>query len=223
MSKLPSIAIACAIVWCGLADALPVPKQPRVHSDTEPGVKCLITSERRTLRDALYYPGAYEEGYLQGNNARSRAGSFQSPTREGELARGYTDGYQLKPYAGQQTTIPTVNDVRCGCSTRILKDVLFRTNLDVACKSDRTETESTERSDAYHPQAYNDGYREGIASKANRETYRAKTAGGEFTRGFEDGYFGRANSGQRYTALPIKDYQCQCQLLLKSTTADREN
>ncbi len=104
---------------------------------------------------------------------------------------------------------------------RILKDILFRTELCVSCQSEHQETASIERSDAYHPQAYNDGYREGIASKANRETYQARTAGGEFARGFEDGYFGKANSGQRYTALPIKDYQCQCRLLHNSA-ADRE-
>ena len=73
---------------------------------------------------------------------------------------------------------------------------------------------STERRDAYHPQAYTNGYREGMASKAKRETYQARSAGSEFTRGFEDGYFGRANSGQRYTAMPVKDYRCQCRLNL---------
>ena len=227
MTKLLPIACACAMVlsWhsnlAAVAKETPARKdrEHRVHSNSEPGVQCVVASKRRTIRDPLNYPGAYEEGYIQGTNARVSAVSFQSPTKDGELARGYADGYQLKPYAGQQITVPTVNDVRCGCRTRILKDTIFRTELDVTCKSERIATESLDQSDAYHPQAYSDGYREGIASKAKRETYQARTAGGEFARGFEDGYFGRANSGQRYTALPIKDYQCQCRLLI--TTDDR--
>ena len=227
MKKFISVACACVIVCSGhsnLAAAketrIRKDREHRVHSNTEPGIKCVVTSQRRTIRDSINYPGAYEEGYIQGTNARASATSFQSPTKDGELARGYTDGYQRKSYAGQQTTVPIVNDVSCGCRTRILKDILFRTDLDVTCQSERQETESIDRSDAYHAQAYNDGYREGIASKAKRETYQARTAGGEFARGFEDGYFGRANSGQRYTALPIKDYRCQCRLLLQSDLAD---
>ncbi len=228
MTKLLPIACTCAMVlsWHSMAASakdkeprLRNDREPRVHSNTDRGVKCVVASKRRTIRDSLNYPGAYEEGYIQGTNARAGAVSFQSPTKDGELARGYADGYQLKPYAGQQTTVPTVNDVSCGCRTRILKDIIFRTELDVTCKSERIATESLERSDAYHAQAYSDGYREGIASKAKRETYQARTAGGEFARGFEDGYFGRATSGQRYTVLPIKDYQCQCRLL--TTTDDR--
>jgi hypothetical protein len=195
-------------------------REHRIHSNSEPGVQCVVSSKRSTIRDAVNYPGAYEEGYIQGANARTSAASFQSPTRNGELARGYAAGYERKAYAGQLTIVPTVNDVSCGCRTRILKDVLFRSALEVSCSSERSEFESTEQSDAYHPQAYNDGYREGMASKAKRETYQARSAGGEFARGFEDGYFGRANSGQRYTVMPVKDYRCQCRLNL---VTEREN
>jgi hypothetical protein len=149
-------------------------------------VQCVVKSNRTTTRDPVNYPGAYEEGYIQGTKARGSAASFQSPTKDGELARGYTDGYERKAYAGQLTIVPTINDVSCSCRTLILKDILFRSTLAVACITEKIETESAERSDAYHPQDYNDGYREGIASKAKRETYQARSAGGEFARGFED-------------------------------------
>ncbi len=221
MKKILQIACACAIV-CSWHSHVAAAKESRdrkereyrTHSNSEPGVQCVVKSKRITSRDPVNYPGAYEEGYVQGANARASAASFQSPTKDGELARGYADGYERKAYAGQLTIVPTVNKVSCGCRTRILKDILFRSAIEVACIAERLEIESTERSDAYHPQAYSDGYREGIASKAKRETYQARSAGGEFARGFEDGYFGRANSGQRYTVSPTKDYRCQCRLNL---------
>jgi hypothetical protein len=228
VNKILSIICACAIVCAEQSQITAIAKEtrdrkerePRVHSDSNPGVQCVVKSKRNTTRDPVNYPGAYEEGYIQGSRSRASAASFQSPSKEGELARGYADGYERKTYAGQLTIVPTVNDVSCGCRTRILKDVLFRSPIEVACITEKIETESTERSDAYHPQAYNDGYREGIASKAKRETYQARSAGGEFARGFEDGYFGRTNSGQRFTAVPIKDYRCQCRLDL---VTEREN
>ncbi len=49
----------------------------------------------------------------------------------------------------------------------------------------------------YHPRAYSDGYRQGSESAKNRETYKPRTAGGEFSRGFEDGYYGKEFSGQK--------------------------
>jgi hypothetical protein len=50
---------------------------------------------------------------------------------------------------------------------------------------------------AYHPRAYSDGYRQGQESAKNQETYKPRTAGGEFSRGFEDGYYGKKFSGQQ--------------------------
>ena len=144
---------------------------------------------------------------------------MQPPTNEGEVARGYIDGYQFKPYSGQVTTVPTENRVRCGCRTRILKDVVFREEIEDTCKPARLEI-FVSKSDAYHPDAYSDGYREGSASKAKNENYRARSAGGEFARGFENGYFGRRNTGQRYTDLPIKDYCCNCSLTIKRGNLD---
>ncbi len=51
---------------------------------------------------------------------------------------------------------------------------------------------------ADHPGAYRDGYREGRESARDGEAYRPRSAGGEFARGFEDGYFGSGFAGQQY-------------------------
>ncbi|HEY9635619.1 MAG TPA: hypothetical protein V6D14_19605 [Coleofasciculaceae cyanobacterium] len=62
------------------------------------------------------------------------------------------------------------------------------------------------RDDADHPGAYGDGYREGRASARNGDAYRPRSAGGEFSRGFEDGYYGRRFSGQQYSVPNRVDY-----------------
>lgn len=51
---------------------------------------------------------------------------------------------------------------------------------------------------AAHPAAYRDGYREGQQSASKDEPFEPRTAGGEFARGFEDGYYGRPFTGQQY-------------------------
>lgn len=51
---------------------------------------------------------------------------------------------------------------------------------------------------ADHPGAYADGYSEGRKSRRDGDAYTARTAGGEFARGFEDGYYGRRFTGQEY-------------------------
>lgn len=51
---------------------------------------------------------------------------------------------------------------------------------------------------AAHPGAYRDGYREGQQSASKDEPFEPRTAGGEFARGFEDGYYGRPFTGQQY-------------------------
>ena len=51
---------------------------------------------------------------------------------------------------------------------------------------------------ADHPSAYRDGYREGRESARDGEAYRPRSAGGEFARGYEDGYYGRSFAGQQY-------------------------
>ncbi|WP_017316936.1 hypothetical protein [Mastigocladopsis repens] len=50
---------------------------------------------------------------------------------------------------------------------------------------------------AYHPQAYADGYRQGQQSAKKGNKYKPRTAGGEFSRGFDDGYYGRNFAGQK--------------------------
>jgi hypothetical protein len=55
---------------------------------------------------------------------------------------------------------------------------------------------------AYHPRAYADGFRQGQQSARDGKPYRPRTAGGEFARGFEDGYFNRPYTGQRVVILP---------------------
>ncbi len=50
---------------------------------------------------------------------------------------------------------------------------------------------------AYHPQAYADGYTQGQRSSADGDKYERRTAGGEFARGFKDGYYGKEFVGQK--------------------------
>jgi hypothetical protein len=51
---------------------------------------------------------------------------------------------------------------------------------------------------AYHPHAYSDGYRQGKKSAEKGKKFKPRTAGGEFARGFEDGYYGRQFTGQKH-------------------------
>lgn len=65
--------------------------------------------------------------------------------------------------------------------------------------------EFVEKDAAYHPNAYKDGYREGEQSLKEKKPYKPRTAGGEFGRGFEDGYYGRKFTGQRQeVTVPLK-------------------
>ncbi|MFQ4145917.1 hypothetical protein [Chlorogloeopsis sp. ULAP02] len=50
---------------------------------------------------------------------------------------------------------------------------------------------------AYHPQAYADGYRQGSQRAKQGKAYKPRTAGGEFARGFDDGFYGREFAGQK--------------------------
>jgi hypothetical protein len=221
VSKVNRILIVSVTALLSLNSQVTIAKEYRSHTDDKPGLKCVQMTDRQTIRDAINYPGAYESGYQQGIAARGKGDRMQPPATEGELARGYIDGYQFKPYSGQVTTVPTENRVACGCRTRILKDIVFRAEIEATCEPHRQEIAAAP-SDAYHANAYSDGYQEGTASKAKRETYQARSAGGEFARGFEDGYFGRRNTGQRYTELPIKDYRCNCRLIIRRNNLDTE-
>ncbi|MEH1900071.1 MAG: hypothetical protein V7L04_01280 [Nostoc sp.] len=52
------------------------------------------------------------------------------------------------------------------------------------------------KSAADHPDAYANGFREGEQSARNRVAYKPRTAGGEFARGFQDGYLNLPYAGQ---------------------------
>ncbi|MBV8882813.1 MAG: hypothetical protein JO235_02255 [Chroococcidiopsidaceae cyanobacterium CP_BM_RX_35] len=54
---------------------------------------------------------------------------------------------------------------------------------------------------ADHPDAYAQGYRQGEQSDREGKPYQPRTAGGEFARGFEDGYFNRPYTGQKVVTL----------------------
>jgi hypothetical protein len=63
---------------------------------------------------------------------------------------------------------------------------------------------------ADHPDAYADGYREGQQSARAGEAYRPRATGGEFARGFDDGYYNRRYTGQQYVApTRIEQYTTQ--------------
>jgi hypothetical protein len=56
---------------------------------------------------------------------------------------------------------------------------------------------------AYHPRAYSDGYRQGRASAKRGDSFKERTAGGEFARGFEDGFYGREFQGQKHIVANV--------------------
>ena len=57
----------------------------------------------------------------------------------------------------------------------------------------------------YHPNAYDNGYREGAESARKQESYQPRTAAGEFSRVFDDGYYGRPYTGQKNTVPNRKE------------------
>lgn len=85
-----------------------------------------------------------------------------------------------------------------------------------AAKADRViychpvASNQVSKNSADHPHAYADGYREGEQTARTREAYKPRTAGGEFARGFEDGYFNRPYTGQQVVAPNrIEQYTAQ--------------
>jgi hypothetical protein len=69
------------------------------------------------------------------------------------------------------------------------------------------------RDAAAHVGAYEDGFGEGRLSASRGETYKPRSVGGEFARGFDDGYSGRRFTGQEYAVRDrVESYttqQCQ--------------
>lgn len=58
----------------------------------------------------------------------------------------------------------------------------------------------------FHPNAYDDGYREGAETARKKEPYEPRTAGGEFSRGFDDGYYGRTYTTQQNTVPDRREF-----------------
>jgi len=75
---------------------------------------------------------------------------------------------------------------------------------------------------ADHPSAYADGYSEGRQSARKGEAYQPRTVGGEFGRGFEDGYWGRGFTGQDY-AVPNRVREFTAQHCDTYTTSSDDN
>lgn len=84
-------------------------------------------------------------------------------------------------------------------STSLLYPQVAKANRVIYC-ADLAEDETVTYS-ADHPHAYADGYREGEQSARNKEAYKPRTVGGEFARGFEDGYYNRRYAGQKQVVL----------------------
>lgn len=119
-----------------------------------------------------YYHGGSARGYYHGGYARGYYhGGYARGYYHGGYGRGYYGGYAPFGYDG----FDSYPLGACYASTQ----------LDVRENS------------AYHPQAYADGYTQGQKSAADGDKYERRTAGGEFARGFKDGYYGKEFAGQK--------------------------
>lgn len=71
----------------------------------------------------------------------------------------------------------------------------------------------TSQNPGNHPSAYADGYRQGQQNRWAKNSYEPRAAGGEFGRGFDDGYWDRPYDGQRYvvpdTVQSYTTMQCE--------------
>ncbi len=76
------------------------------------------------------------------------------------------------------------------------------------------------RDAAAHAGAYQDGFGEGRLSASRGEIYKPRSVGGEFARGFEDGYLGRRFTGQEYAVRDqVQSYTTQqCQTVQTDNT-----
>ena len=81
----------------------------------------------------------------------------------------------------------------------------YNNKITAVCYEQKNTITHTHHSEANHPGAYADGYGEGHRNAGKGDKYEARSAGGEFSRGYEDGYFGRANTGQNVSAT-VNDY-----------------
>jgi hypothetical protein len=81
-------------------------------------------------------------------------------------------------------------------------------------------TTNVVRDAAAHAGAYQDGFGEGRLSASRGETYKPRSVGGEFARGFDDGYYGRSFTGQEYAIRDrVQSYTTQqCQNVQKNNS-----
>jgi hypothetical protein len=78
-------------------------------------------------------------------------------------------------------------------STPVLFSQAARADQEVYCHP--VTDKQASRNSSSHPHAYADGYQAGEQSFRDGVGYKPRTEGGEFARGFEDGYFNRPYSG----------------------------
>ncbi|NEO72394.1 hypothetical protein [Moorena sp. SIO3H5] len=63
-----------------------------------------------------------------------------------------------------------------------------------------------EKDAANHREAYDDGYKEGRRDARRGIAYEERSAGGEFSRGYRHGYYGRRYRGQRRQVADRRNY-----------------
>ena len=63
-----------------------------------------------------------------------------------------------------------------------------------------------EKDAANHREAYDDGYQEGRRDARRGIAYQERSAGGEFSRGYRHGYYGRRYRGQRRRVPDRRNY-----------------
>ncbi|WP_310429271.1 hypothetical protein [Chamaesiphon sp. VAR_48_metabat_135_sub] len=97
-------------------------------------------------------------------------------------------------------TLRSRSDVR---NIKLKKDT--DKQITAVCYEQKNTVTRTYHDTANHPRAYADGYGEGQMNARKGDKYAARSGGGEFSRGFDDGYFGRANTGQNASAT-VNDY-----------------
>ncbi len=81
-------------------------------------------------------------------------------------------------------------------------------------------TPSKDDDPANHSEAYSDGYRQGVESAQKREKYRPRVVGGEFARGFKEGYDDSPYNNLNSTVTRTLDSRCY--QLLNSSESERQ-
>jgi len=197
-----SILSAAAIAAATLSLTLTISVPARAENYTY----CADVEQVRVIKDDGNHPNAYDDGYREGTQSAQNGDEYEPRSVGGEFARGFEEGYYGRPYAGQQNVVPTRQEryTNHQCRTyhystdenfnHVASRIVGEINRDF-CYS--VEKVRVIKDDGNHPNAYDDGYREGTRSAQNGDEYEPRSAGGEFARGFEDGYYGRPSAGQQ--------------------------